>query len=98
MSRITNARTSSTRWGGEHPRKTIFVVGGSVDGAAIPSLWERAAAEARAGATRVVMDIRAVVSCDRGAILGLARLRGRLDTDPECVVDVVGARWTQFAD
>lgn len=98
MSRITVSRTSSSRWVGEHHRKTIFVLGGAVDGTAIPALRARTESEARAGSTRVVLDIRAVVSCDRAGLLGLARLRGRLDAQPECVVDVVGARWPQFVD
>jgi len=98
MSRITVTRTSSSRWVGEHHRKTIFVIGGAVDGAAVPSLRARAESEAREGSTRVVLDIRAIVSCDRAGLLGLARLRGRLEAHPDCVVDVVGARWPQFAD
>ncbi|WP_328306075.1 STAS domain-containing protein [Actinomycetospora sp. NBC_00405] len=98
MSRTTVTRTSSSRWVGEHHRKTIFVIGGAVDGAAVPSLRARAESEAREGSTRVVLDIRGIVSCDRAGLLGLARLRGRLDAHPECVVDVVGARWPQFAD
>jgi hypothetical protein len=98
MSRITVSRTSSSRWVGEHHRKTIFVLGGAVDGAAIPSLRTRAESEAREGSTRVVLDIRAIVSCDRAGLLGLVRLRGRLEAHPDCVVDVVGARWPQFAD
>jgi len=98
MSRITVTRTSSSRWVGEHRRKTIFVLGGAVDGAAIPSLRSRAESEAAEGSTRVVLDVRAIVSCDRAGLLGLARLRGRLDAYPECVVDVVGARWPQFVD
>jgi hypothetical protein len=98
MSRITVTRTSSSRWVGEHHRKTIFVLGGAVDGAAIPSLRARAESEAREGSTRVVLDIRAIVSCDRAGLLGLVRLRGRLEAQPDCVVDVVGARWPQFAD
>lgn len=98
MSRITVSRTSSSRWVGEHHRKTIFVLGGSVDGAAIPALRARAESEAREGSTRVVLDIRAIVSCDRAGLLGLVRLRGRLEAHPDCVVDVVGARLPQFAD
>lgn len=98
MSRITVTRTSSSRWVGEHHRKTIFVLGGAVDGAAIPALRARAESEAREGSTRVILDIRAIVSCDRAGLLGLVRLRGRLEAHPECVVDVVGARGLQFAD
>lgn len=98
MSRITVSRTSSSRWVGEHHRKTIFVLGGAVDGAAIPVLRARVESEAREGSTRVVLDIRGIVSCDRAGLVGLVRLRGRLGVEPNCVVDVVGARWPQFAD
>jgi hypothetical protein len=45
---------------------------------------------------RIVLDMSPLVACDRGALLALARLRGRLDERPECVLDVVGARWSQF--
>lgn len=98
MGRITITRTSSSQAVGEHRRKTIFVLGGAIDGAAIPSLRTRVETEAAEGSTRVVVDIRGVVSCDRAGLLGLARLRGRLAAHPECVVDVVGARWPQFGD
>jgi hypothetical protein len=98
MSRITVTRTSSAQSVGEHRRKTIFVLGGAIDGAAIPSLRTRVESEAAEGSTRVVLDIRGIVSCDRAGLLGLARLRGRLAAHPECVVDVVGARWPQFGD
>jgi hypothetical protein len=98
MKTFTVRRTSTPRWAGEQGRKTIFVVGGVVHGAAIPSLRAWAEAEALDGVNRVVLDVRAVVSCDRDGLVGLSRLRGRLESHPECVVDVVGARWTQFAD
>jgi hypothetical protein len=98
MNPFTVSRTSTPRWAGEQGRKTIFVLGGAVGGAAIPSLRTRAEAEALDGVNRVVLDVRAVVSCDRDGLVGLARLRGRLESHPECVVDVVGARWTQFVD
>jgi hypothetical protein len=98
MSRTTISRTASSRWPGEHGRRTIFVVGGVVDRATVRALRRQAEGEAAEGVTRVVLDIRAVVSCSRAGLVGLARVRGRLDERPECVVDVVGARWTQFDD
>jgi hypothetical protein len=96
MSRTTISRTATSRWPGEHGRRTIFVVGGVVDRATVRALRRQAEGEAAEGITRVVLDIRAVVSCSRAGLVGLARVRGRLDERPECVVDVVGARWTQF--
>lgn len=96
MSRTTITRTATTRWPGEQGRRTIFVVGGLVDHATVRALRRRAEGEAAVGSTRVVLDIRAVVSCSRAGLVGLVRLRGRLEARPECVVDVVGARWPQF--
>ena len=98
MSRTTISRTATSRWPGEHGRRTIFVVGGVVDRATVRALRRQAEGEAAEGITRVVLDIRAVVSCSRAGLVGLARVRGRLHGRPECVVDVVGARWTQFDD
>ena len=98
MNPFTVHRTSTPRWAGEHGRKTIFVLGGAVDGAAIVSLRDRAEAEALDGVDRVVLDVRAVVACDREGLVGLSRLRGRSGSHPDCVVDVVGARWAQFVD
>jgi hypothetical protein len=96
MNRTTITRTASSRWPGEHGRRTIFVVGGAVDHATVRALRRRAEHEAAEAITRVVLDIRAVVTCSRAGLVGLARLRGRLEASPECVVDVVGARWSQF--
>jgi hypothetical protein len=96
MVRTTITRTATSRWPGEHGRRTIFVVGGAVDHATVRALRRRAENEAAEGTIRVVLDIRAVGSCSRAGLVGLARLRGRLEARPECVVDVVGARWAQF--
>jgi hypothetical protein len=96
MSRTTITRTATTRWPGEHGRRTIFVVGGVVDRATVRALRRQAEGEAAEDVSRIVLDIRAVVSCSRAGLVGLARIRGRLDARPECVVDVVGARWPQF--
>lgn len=96
MNRTTITRTASSRWPGEHGRRTVFVVGGAVDHATVRALRRRAEHEADEAITRVVLDIRAVVTCSRAGLVGLARLRGRLEASPECVVDVVGAHWPQF--
>ena len=96
MNRTTITRTAGSRWPGEHGRRTIFVVGGALDHATVRALRRRAEHEAAEAITRVVLDIRAVITCSRAGLVGLARLRGRLEASPECVVDVVGARWTQF--
>jgi hypothetical protein len=98
MNQFSVHRTSTPRWAGEHGRKTIFVLGGAVDHAAIALLRGEAEAEALDSVDRVVLDVRAVVACDREGLVGLARLRGRLGSHPDCVVDVVGARWAQFVD
>ncbi|HSK60798.1 MAG TPA: hypothetical protein VK935_17290 [Actinomycetospora sp.] len=71
-------------------------MGGAVDHATVRALRRRTENEAAEGITRVVLDIRAAGSCSRAGLVELARLRGRLEAHPECVVDVVGVHWAQF--
>jgi len=55
-------------------------------------------AEASTDVARVVLDISALVTCDRETLVELARRRGRLEGRPGCVLDVIGARWSQFVE
>ena len=48
------------------------------------------------GVDRIVLDLRAVGSCDREALFELVTVRGRWPSRTSCVVDVVGARKVQF--
>ncbi|HEY2190821.1 MAG TPA: STAS domain-containing protein [Actinomycetospora sp.] len=77
-------------------RHTVLVVGGELDAASLPELRRALRAAVDEGATGVVLDIAAVQRCDREGLLELARLRGRDAVCRACIVDVVGARWTQF--
>ena len=45
---------------------------------------------------RIVLDLRAVGSCDREALFELITVRGCWPSRTSCVVDVVGARKVQF--
>jgi hypothetical protein len=96
VSRLWVTSTNSIGWTGGD-RRTVFVLGGHLGRESLPGLLAKVLAEASTGVPRVVLDVSALVACDRDTLIELARRRGRLEEHPGCVLDVVGARWSQFA-
>jgi len=94
---ISVFRTATPTWPGQG-RQVVLVVTGDLrarDWAKVAS----AIAEAEGtGVDRIVLDVRAVRSCDRGAMVELVAARGRRPTAQRCLVDVVGVRPAQFVD
>lgn len=95
MASLTVVSTPAPTWPGGG-RRTVLVLGGVLDQRSLPGLRARLHSAAAAGADEVVLDMAALVSCDRTGLLAVARVRGRLVERPSCVVDVVGAQWSQF--
>jgi hypothetical protein len=63
----------------------------------VAGLIAEAEAEAEdGGVDRIVLDLRAVGSCDREALFELLTVRGCWPSRQSCVVDIVGARRVQF--
>ncbi len=77
-------------------RHTVLVIGGELDAASWATVLDALRAAIADGANGVVLDIAAVQRCDREALLGLIRVRGRDSARRSCIIDVVGARWAQF--
>ena len=92
---FTVTATSTPTWYG-HGRQTVVVAGGVLTGAWWPTLSGLIAQTEATGVDRIVLDLRAVSSCDRGALLALVAIRGRRPSRHPCVVDVVGVRTGQF--
>jgi ABC-type transporter Mla MlaB component len=94
---ISVFRTATPTWPGQG-RQIVLVLAGDLrvrDWSKIA----RAIAEAEnTGVDRIVLDLRAVRSCDREALGELVAVRGRRATAQRCLVDVVGVRAVQFAD
>jgi ABC-type transporter Mla MlaB component len=92
---ISVFRTTTPTWPGQG-RQIVLVVAGDLR---VREWAKVAAAVAEAestGVDRVVLDVRAVRSCDRGALVELVSVRGRRPTAQRCLVDVVGVRPEQF--
>jgi ABC-type transporter Mla MlaB component len=88
--------TATPTWPGQG-RQVVLVIAGDLRLREWPKV-ARAIAEAEgAGIDRIVLDVRAVRSCDRGALVELVGVRGRRATAQRCLVDVVGVRVVQFA-
>lgn len=96
MSRLSVTSTNRGDWTGGG-RRRVLVLGGYLDGESLPGLWAQVRAEAHRDVARVVLDISALLACDRDTLIELARRRGRLEDRRDCILDVVGARWSQFA-
>ena len=94
---FTVSRTTAPTWPGEG-RQAVLVVAGDLTGWAWPKLAEILAETEDDGVERIVLDIRAVSSCDREALFELVKVRGRWPSRQSCVVDVVGVRRVQFLD
>jgi hypothetical protein len=94
---ISVFRTATPTWPGQG-RQIVLVVTGDLR----VRLWSKIAAAIAdaegAGVDRIVLDLRAVRSCDRGALAELVAVRGRRPTGQRCLVDVVGVRPEQFGD
>ena len=94
---ISVFRTATPTWPGQG-RQIVLVVTGDLR----VRLWAKVAAAIAdaegTGADRIVLDVRAVRSCDRGALVELVAVRGRRRTAQRCLVDVVGVRPEQFGD
>lgn len=94
---ISVFRTATPTWPGQG-RQIVLVVAGDLRAREWSTL-ARAIAEAEGtGVDRIVLDLQAVRSCDRQALVELAAVRGRRPTAQRCLVDVVGVRTVQFAD
>ena len=94
---FTVSRTSSPGWRGPG-RSAVLVVAGDLVGRAWPRLAGLIADTQAGGVDRIVLDLRAVASCDREAAFALATVRGRWPSRLSCVVDVVGVGKVQFLD
>lgn len=94
---ISVFRTATPTWPGQG-RQIVLVLTGDLR----VREWSkvaRAIAEAEGtGVDRIMLDLRAVRSCDREALGELVAVRGRRATAQRCLVDVVGVRAVQFAD
>lgn len=95
MAQLTVVSTAAPTWPGGG-RRTVLVISGVLNQRSLPGLLARLHSEAADGADEVVLDLAALVSCDRAALIAITRVRGRLADRPGCVVDVVGARPSQF--
>jgi hypothetical protein len=94
---LTVSPTDIPTWSG-HGRRSVLVVSGKLTGRDWPKLSRITATTVDTGVDRIVLDVWAVVSCDRVALLALAAVRGRHPARPACVVDVVGIRRAQFVE
>jgi hypothetical protein len=74
------------------------VVAGDLTGWAWPKLAALIAETEDSGVDLIMLDLRAVGSCDREALFELVTVRGRWPSRQNCVVDVVGVRRVQFLD
>src|SRR4051812_15423500 len=95
--KFTVSPTPIPTWYG-HGRRSVLVASGKLTSREWPHLSRLTATTVDTGVDRVVLDVWAVVSCDREALLALSAVRGRWPTRPSCVVDVVGVRRAQFAE
>jgi hypothetical protein len=93
---ISVFHTATPTWPGQG-RQVVLVVAGDLRLREWPKV-ARAIAEAEgSGVDRVVLDLRAVRSCDRDVLVELVGVRGRRPTAQRSLVDVVGVRVAQFA-
>lgn len=94
---ISVFRTGTPTWPGQGSQ-IVLVVAGDLRLREWSTI-ARAIAEAEGtGVDRIVLDVRAVRSCDRGALLELVAARGHRPTAQRCLVDVVGVRVAQLAE
>jgi ABC-type transporter Mla MlaB component len=92
---ISVFRTATPTWPGQG-RQIVLVVAGDLRGREWVKVASAIAEAESSGVDRVVLDVRAVRSCDRGALVELVSVRGRRPTAQRCLVDVVGVRPEQF--
>jgi hypothetical protein len=92
---FTVSRTSVPAWPGQG-NKIVLVIAGDLTGWGWPKVAGLIAETEDSGVDRIVLDLRAVGSCDREALFELLTVRGRWPSRRSCVVDVVGARRVQF--
>ena len=97
---FTVSRTPVLAWPGQG-NQIVLVIAGHLTGwgwSKVAGLIAEAEAEPDSGVDRIVLDLRAVMSCDREALFELVTVRGRWPSRQSCVVDVVGGRRVQFLD
>jgi hypothetical protein len=94
---FTVSRTSVPSWPGQG-NQIVLVVAGHLTGWGWPKVAGLIAEAEDSGVDRIVLDLRAVTSCDREALFELVTVRGRWPSRQSCVVDVVGVRRVQFLD
>jgi hypothetical protein len=92
---ISVFRTATPTWPGQG-RQIVLVVAGDLRLREWAKVATAIADAEGTGVDRIVLDLRAVRSCDRGALLQLVDARGRRPTAQRCLVDVVGVRSAQF--
>ena len=92
---ISVFRTATPTWPGQG-RQIVLVVTGDLRLREWPKVAKAVAEAEGTGVDRIVLDLRAVRSCDRGALVELVGVRGRRPTAQRCLVDVVGVRPEQF--
>ncbi|GAA4883883.1 hypothetical protein [Actinomycetospora straminea] len=94
---ISVCSTATPSWPGGG-RQAVLVVSGDLYGWEWPKIAGAIAEAEATGVALIVLDIRAVRSCDREALFELVAVRGRWPTPEGCPVDVVGVRAAQFLD
>jgi hypothetical protein len=94
---VTVSATDVPTWYGQG-RERVLVVAGALTGNEVAALSVLVARAEEIGVDRIVLDVGAVKSCDRDALLALVAGRGRRPGRQTCVVDVVGVRRAQFLD
>jgi anti-anti-sigma regulatory factor len=93
---ISMFRTATPTWPGQG-RQVVLVVTGDLRLREWPKVARAITDAEGAGIDRIVIDLRAVRSCDRGALAELVAVRGRRPAAQRCLVDVVGVQVVQFA-